>query len=213
MKRQPLTFDTDRGSNRSRWVAGGLALAIIGWMGSGYIFPSEDTQSAKAPVAPRAVSVAVRQSVAEPVEQVFVAEGQALPDRDTAIRAETSGQISEVLAKMGDDLAAGQVIARFDIAAREADLTRAEQESDRAQREFDNATALVERGDFHRGPRGRSAGKLGRRLGQRQRRRRSDWRHRNPRALCRAAGIARHQRRRDSCPWAPMSGASSTTRP
>lgn len=145
-KRQPLSFDTDRGSNRSRWVAGGLAVAIIGWMGSGYILPSKDTQSAKAPVAPRAVSVAVRQSTAKAVEQVFVAEGQALPDRDTAIRAETSGQISEMLAKMGDDVEAGQVIARFDIAAREADLTRAEQERDRAQREFDNATALVKRG-------------------------------------------------------------------
>lgn len=145
-ERQPLTFETDRGSNRSRWVAGGLAVAIIAWMGSGYIFPTQDTQTAKEPIAPRAVSVAVRQSVAEQVAQVFVAEGQALPDRDTTIRAETSGQISEMLVKMGDDLEAGQVIARFDLAAREADLTRAEQERDRAQREFDNASALVERG-------------------------------------------------------------------
>ncbi len=145
--RQTLTFDDDHGSNRSRWVAGGLAVAIIGWMGSGYVLPSEETvQTAKAPVTPRAVSVAVRRSVAEPVQQVFVAEGQALPDRDTAVRAETSGQIGEVLVEMGADLEAGQVIARFDIAARQADLDRAEQERDRAQREFDNATALVERG-------------------------------------------------------------------
>lgn len=145
-ERQPLTFESDRGSNRSRWVAGGLAVAIIGWMGSGYIFPTPETQTAKAPVAPRAVSVAVQHSIAKTVEQVFVAEGQALPDRDTAIRAETSGQISELLARMGDDVAAGQVIARFDIAVRAADLRRAEQERDRAQREFDNASALVARG-------------------------------------------------------------------
>ncbi len=145
--RQTLTFEDDRGSNRSKWVAGGLTVAIVGWMGSGYLFPSEETgQTAKAPVAPRAVSVAVRRSVAEPVEQIFVAEGQALPDRDTAVRAETSGQISEVLVEMGADLEAGQVIARFDIAARQADLERAEQELERAQREFDNATALVGRG-------------------------------------------------------------------
>lgn len=145
--RQTLTFESDHGSNRSRLVAGGLAVAIVGWMGSGYLLPSEDTvHTAKAPVAPRAVSVAVRRSVAEPVEQVFVAEGQALPDRDTAVRAETSGQIGEVLVEMGADLEAGQVIARFDIAARQADLDRAEQERDRAQREYDNATTLVERG-------------------------------------------------------------------
>lgn len=145
--RQALTFESDRGSNRSRWVAGGLAVAIVGWMGSGYVLPSEKpVQTVKTSVAPRAVSVAVRRSVAEPVEQIFVAEGQALPDRDMSVRAEISGQIEEVLVAMGADLEAGQVIARFDIAARQADLERAEQERDRAQREFDNATALVERG-------------------------------------------------------------------
>ncbi|WP_225972749.1 efflux RND transporter periplasmic adaptor subunit [Paracoccus jeotgali] len=145
--RQELTFESDPGSTRSRWVAGGLALAIIGWMGSGYILPSEQAeQSAKQPVAPRPVTVAVRKSVAEPVKQVFVAEGQALPDRDTMLRAETSGQIGEVLVDMGADLEAGEVIARFDIAARQADLERAEQERDRAQREFDNASSLLERG-------------------------------------------------------------------
>ncbi|GGA08881.1 efflux RND transporter periplasmic adaptor subunit [Neptunicoccus cionae] len=145
--REPLHFDSDRGSNRSRWVAGGLALAIVGWMGSGYILPSEDVaEPATTSAAPRTVTVAVQRSVAEPIEQVFVAEGQALPDRDTAVRAETSGQISDLLVEMGDDLLAGQVIARFNIAARQADLDRAQQERERAQREFDNATALVERG-------------------------------------------------------------------
>lgn len=144
---QPLSFDNDHGSTRSRWVAGGLAVAIIGWMGSGYILPSEDAdETAKTPATPRAVSVAVRRSVAETVEQVFAAEGQALPDRDTAIRAKTSGQIGEVLVDKGADLAADQVIARFDIAARQSDLERAQQELARAQREFDNAAALVERG-------------------------------------------------------------------
>ena len=34
-QRQTLRFDNDKGSNRSKWVAGGLTLAIVGWMGSG----------------------------------------------------------------------------------------------------------------------------------------------------------------------------------
>ncbi|MFZ3584136.1 efflux RND transporter periplasmic adaptor subunit [Loktanella sp. DJP18] len=146
-QRQALTFDNDKGSNRSKWVAGGLTLAIIGWMGSGFVLPSEEpAQEAAAPIAPRAVTVAVRQSQADLVEQVFAAEGQALPDRDTPIRAETSGQIGEVLVQRGADLEGGQVIARFDTAARQADLNRAQEELNRAQREFDNATALVYRG-------------------------------------------------------------------
>ena len=145
--RQTLSFENDKGSNRSKWVAGVLTLAIVGWMGSGYVLPSEEPAAeAAAPAAPRAVTVAVRPSRAETVQQVLTAEGQALPDRDTAIRAETSGQIGEVLVQRGADLEAGEVIARFDTAARQADLNRAQEELRRAQREFDNASALVDRG-------------------------------------------------------------------
>ena len=146
-ERQPLAFENDAGSSRSRWVAGGLALAIVGWMGSGYVLPSEEAEAPRqAAAARKPVTVAVRPSVAEAVEQVFAAEGQALPDRDTMIRAETSGRIAEVLVERGGDLAAGQVVARFDVAGREAELARAEEELARAQREFDNAEALLERG-------------------------------------------------------------------
>ncbi|HEY9040108.1 MAG TPA: efflux RND transporter periplasmic adaptor subunit [Roseovarius sp.] len=144
--RKTLTFESDKGSTRSRWVAGGLTVAIIGWMGSGYILPSNDPAPVAASKAPKAVTVAVRHSVAESVDQVFVAEGQALPDRDTAIRAETSGQVAELLVDKGALLEAGQVIARLDTAARRSDLAQAQEELNRAQREFDNASALVERG-------------------------------------------------------------------
>lgn len=145
--RQPLEFESDPGASRSRWVAGGLALVVLGWMGSGYIFPSaSDQEIATGPLKIKPVSVAVRSSTAETVEQIFVAEGQALPDRDTIVRAETSGRIEEVLVGKGADLAAGQVIARFDVAGRQAELVRAEQELSRAQREFDNAEALLQRG-------------------------------------------------------------------
>ena len=145
--RAPLAFENDAGSSRSRWVAGGLALAIVGWMGSGWVLPSGEAETAATtPTIRKAVTVAVRPSRAEAVEQVFVAEGQALPDRDTTIRAETSGQIAEVLVAKGADLEAGQVIARFDTAGREADLLRAREQLSRAQREFDNAEALLARG-------------------------------------------------------------------
>lgn len=147
VERQTLAFESDSGSSRSRWVAGGLAVAIVGWMGSGFILPSAPpAETVTATDAPRAVSVAVRDSAAESVAQVFVAEGQALPDRDAAIRAETSGRVREVLVAKGADLDEGEVIARFDAAGRDAELTRAEEELARAQREFDNAQALLDRG-------------------------------------------------------------------
>ena len=92
----PLNFDTERGASRSRWVAGLLLLAVVGWMASGFIIPSEDTtETAEAPSEARLTSVAVVPLEAQTVTQYFVAEGQALPDRVTSLRAEATGQIAE----------------------------------------------------------------------------------------------------------------------
>lgn len=141
-----LEFSSDKGASRSFWVAVVLSVVIVLWMGSGFVFPSESEGEVVERGAPQPVAVAVRVSEAEPVTQFFQAEGQALPDRDTPIRAETSGQIAEVLVSKGEDVSAGAPIARFETTEREADLARAQAELERARRESDNATSLRERG-------------------------------------------------------------------
>lgn len=143
---QRLMFTSDKGASRSTWFAAFLVLAIVGWMGSGFIIPSEDTDPVVARQEPKPVTVAVETSVAETVTQFYQAEGQALPDRDTMMRAGRSGDIAEVLVAKGQDVAAGDVIARFDATGNEADANRAVEELARAQREFDNAEQLLERG-------------------------------------------------------------------
>ncbi len=145
-KPQTLRFKTDRGSSRSVWIAGALVVAIVAWMGSGVFFPSDTSE----PVVSRGdtlpVSVAVRRSTADTVSQLFQAEGQALPDRDSALRAETSGQIDEVFVVKGQEVERGAVVARFDRTEGNADLARAEQDLAQAKREFENAEELLERG-------------------------------------------------------------------
>lgn len=143
---EQLEFKSDKASGRSIWVAAGIVVGILAWMGSGFLFPSDraDNASPREPLAP--VSVAVKTSAAQTVTQFFQAEGQALPDRDTMMRAETSGTIVEVAVKKGQDVEAGVVIARFDPTKNDADRKRAAEELARAQREFDNAQALLERG-------------------------------------------------------------------
>jgi multidrug efflux system membrane fusion protein len=143
---QELDFTSDKGASRSTWIAGFLVLAIVGWMGSGFIFPAADDAPVAKREAPPPVAVAVTPSLAEKVTRFYRAEGQALPDRDTVLRAEISGNITSVLVAKGQDVAAGAVIARFDPAANTADANRAQQELARAQREFDNAVQLLERG-------------------------------------------------------------------
>lgn len=145
--RQTLTFESDRGAARSTWIAAALLLAIVGWMGSGFVLPSEEpVTEAPATTEPAPVAVAVRTSRADEVTLYFQAEGQALPDRDTPLRAEASGEVAELLVSKGEDVARGEIIARLSTEQVQADLRRAIEERDRAQREFDNATELLGRG-------------------------------------------------------------------
>ena len=143
---QPLTFTSDKGASRSTWFAGVLVILIVGWMGSGFILPSENNDPVSVREETKLVAVAVTTSTAETVTQFYQAEGQALPDRETMMRSETSGDVAEVLVAKGQDVEAGAIIARFDPTANLADANRATQELARAQREFDNAEALFDRG-------------------------------------------------------------------
>lgn len=141
-----LRFEDEPGSARSKWVAGILALALAGWMGSGYILPSAPEDEA-GPVQPvEAVAVAVRDSRAEEVTRIFSAEGQAEPDRRATLRAETSGEVRIVEAQRGDRLRQGEVIARLGTREQEARVEGAREEVARARREFENAETLLERG-------------------------------------------------------------------
>jgi multidrug efflux system membrane fusion protein len=143
---QTLIFTPDKGASRSTWFAAFLVIAIVAWMGSGFVIPSEGTAPVVAREEPAPMAVAVTSSQAEVVTQFYQAEGQALPDRDTPLRAETSGDIAEVLVKKGQDVTSGDIIARFDPTTNIADSKRAAEELISAQREFDNAEQLLARG-------------------------------------------------------------------
>lgn len=145
-ERETLAFRSDKGASRSFWIASALLVAIVAWMASGFVLPSGEAPVPVAAQAPEPAAVAVRPSRAEPVTLFFQAEGQALPDRDTVIRAEASGDVAEILVSRGAEVEAGTVIARLTTDRVEADLRRAREEEDRARREQENAEALLERG-------------------------------------------------------------------
>lgn len=146
VKPQELTFQSDKGASRSFWIALLLVVLIIGWMGSGFVIPSEDSTPTIARDEPSPVAVAVTTSVAEQVTQFYQAEGQALPDRDTMLRAETTGDVAEVFVSKGQDVQAGAEIARLDPTSSNAETARAQEELSRTQRDYDNARQLLDRG-------------------------------------------------------------------
>ena len=143
---ETLRFETDRGSSRPFWIAISLVVAIVAWMGSGMIFPGAAPDSATAAEEPLPPSVMVKSSQAEPVTLSYRAEGQALPDRDTEVIAETAGTVIEMPFAKGDRVERGDILARLNSARAQAALTQAEEQRANAQRELDNATQLFDRG-------------------------------------------------------------------
>lgn len=142
-----LVFETDRGAQRSFWIASAILVFIVLWMGSGFMGEDEPQSGVeKSETAPQLVAVSVRTSVAEPVMLSFQAEGQAEPDRDSQIRAEASGEVAQILAQPGQDVERGDPIARLSPVQAEADLRRALEDLESAQRELENAQSLRDRG-------------------------------------------------------------------
>ncbi len=142
----PLSFKDDKGARRSTWIAAVFLLAVVGWMGSGFVLPTEDNGDQAERLEPAPVSVSVRRSEAEAVTQFFQAEGQALPDRDSALRAETTGEVAEVFVEKGQNVARGEAIARISVKRAEADLVRAQEDLTRAQEDLVDTQALYDRG-------------------------------------------------------------------
>lgn len=141
-----LTFDTDKGAAWSKGIAVLLALALVGWMGSGYVYPSETEEEVAEDTAPRPVAVAVMASDAQDIELVLTVEGQAEPDRASAIQAKRSGQVTSVSVNRGALVDAGQEIGRIDSGTFEAQLTQAQTQLEQASTDLRNALQLQERG-------------------------------------------------------------------
>ena len=141
-----LTFDTDKGSGWSKFLAVLFALALVGWMGSGYIYPAETEDAVAEATAPRVVTVEVMTSEAREVPLVLTAEGQATPDRAAEVQAKATGQIDSVSVERGDLVEAGEEIGRIDAETIQAQLTQAQATLTQATEDLTRAETLLDRG-------------------------------------------------------------------
>ena len=105
-----------------------LALALSAWVLGGYFLRTVGKETESTPQAANttpAMTVSIRTQEAKPVSQVVVAQGQAEPNRTVTVRAETMGQIAEILADEGSTVAVGDIIARLEANDRMARVERA----------------------------------------------------------------------------------------
>lgn len=141
-----LQFENDKGAGGSKWIAILLAIALVGWMGSGYIIPTETVEASVEEPGIRLVSVATITSHARNVDLVLTAEGQATPDRSTDIQAKASGQVIAVQVERGALVESGQEIGRIDSETIEAQVAQAEAQLLQATEDLERVETLQERG-------------------------------------------------------------------
>jgi multidrug efflux system membrane fusion protein len=142
----------------SHLIAGGIALALGGWILSGQIGSSgtapDEAASAsagkeagtRAAPAKAEMSVRVRDSVAAPVEQELLINGKTAPGRSVQLRAETGGRIVELAAERGDLVNKGDLLVRLDPRDRVALVDQAEADLRRREIELAASRKLGEKG-------------------------------------------------------------------
>lgn len=132
-----------------------LALVAGGWILSGQ-FGAEDAGSEPVPDAREtaasaqtdapAVSVRVTSLEARPRESRIAVTGRTEASRQVQLRAETEGQVIELLVRRGETVEADQPIARLSMADRAAKLTEAKATLRQRQIEFEAARKLHDKG-------------------------------------------------------------------
>ncbi|NKB48509.1 MAG: efflux RND transporter periplasmic adaptor subunit [Alphaproteobacteria bacterium] len=136
---------------KSPLIAAGLAVLAAGWIASGQIGTGANgAEQASAPTdpkteAPRA-TVRVADLTALPRMETVSITGRTQASRNVELRAETEGQIVELLAQRGDAVAKDAVIARLRQDDRGAKLSEAKAVLKQRQIEYDAAQKLHEKG-------------------------------------------------------------------
>ena len=124
---------------KSYLIAAVLVTAIAVWLASGYLGRGTAVQqmpaSGEKTVEP--VKVQVRQQQAEPVVREIAIQGQVEPKRVVTLRAETSGQITALLAEKGQRVDTGDVLLRLKMDDRAARLRQAQAMLHRRERDYE----------------------------------------------------------------------------
>jgi multidrug efflux system membrane fusion protein len=134
----------------SHAIAGGLVLALAGWLLSGQLDadPAAPPESApRTTAAERPLpAVRVREVTAAPVAREIVINGKTAPARSVELRAETNGRVVEIGARRGAKVAAGDLVLRLDPRERRAMVEEARAALKMRRIEADAAEKLGEKG-------------------------------------------------------------------
>lgn len=134
-------------SRTSYVIAGALVLGLGVWLASGMVGDEEPSPPRATTVTePTPPLVEVGRSEAAPVTLHIVAQGDVRAFRTAAARAETAGQVAEILVDVGERVEEGQQIARLTLEGRGSRLATAEAILEQRQADYDAAAQLLQQG-------------------------------------------------------------------
>jgi membrane fusion protein, multidrug efflux system len=122
---------------------------LVVWMGAGMIFKSPDATHASTlqkHKKSKGMVVEVQEQVAEPVVSYIIAQGHVKPNRAVTLRAETSGQVKEIILKEGGLVKTGDIILTLKVNDRNARLAKAQSKTNEEKRKYKAAKNLDAQG-------------------------------------------------------------------
>ena len=129
--------------NSTSLVFVAIIVLVVGWIGSGMLtreLPQEPQQ-----VEATIPMVAASWSEAEPITLELVLYGDVEPVQVSRLRARTDGTVEYIVAQ-GARVGEGDTLVSLSVEDREARLARAQAQLSAAQRDFESAQQLMERG-------------------------------------------------------------------
>jgi membrane fusion protein, multidrug efflux system len=130
--------------NASVLVFAVVIALVVTWIASGVLSREEPQPVVQRERAP--TSVAAGWSEAERIERILSLYGDLEPQQVVTVRARTNGIVEEVAVQRGSFVNPGDRLAQLSLDDRPARLARAEAELATAERDFDAAVELLERG-------------------------------------------------------------------
>lgn len=138
---------------KSYFIAAAILAAAVGWIGSGVLVADDTPEQPQATAADAARAaeeqplqrVRVTPSTAHERIDVLRVSGRTAADRTVQVRAETGGQVVELLKSKGDRVTAGDLIARIAMDDREARLAKARANLAQREIQFEAARDLQQR--------------------------------------------------------------------
>ena len=135
-------------NRRPYLLALAVVLALIAWMASGQLQPDAPPKASNEaePTDSPLPAVRVRTFRAEPVKRTLTLYGRTEPDRSATLKAETEGRVTEVLARRGARVLAGDPIVRLAMRDKRERLAHARKLLEQKRIEFDGVETLNVKG-------------------------------------------------------------------